>query len=96
MECAQSPVSQVYNLDDADMIDGYSELRGTTGYRALKSALTRVGGIEMCVLLNARSAGVESSAADEKAHTPTVIISTRDEAPLIEKVRRFEEFGPMH
>ena len=96
LECAQGPVSQVYSLDDADMIDGYGPLRNTSGYKAMKSVLSRLGGIEMCVLLNARQAGVESSMADEKAHTPTVIISTRDEVPLIEKVRRFEEFGPVH
>lgn len=96
LECMQKPVTLGYQAQDGDRIDTYSAIREREGFKALKSIITRIGGIDLTVLLNANQAGVETEANAEFPNIPTVILATRDQTPLIDKVSRFEEFGPVH
>lgn len=92
---AGQPLTTYYDMNGPDRIDAYQPLQEGEGFKSLRSLVTMIGGIDMCVLVNADAAGVQSQAG-RKPQTPTFIMSTRDEAPLMDKIRRYEEFGAVH
>lgn len=90
-----TPITTYYDMNGPDKIDAYPELQEGEGFKSLRSLVNRIGGIEMCVLVNASAAGVQSSSG-RRPQIPTFIMSTRDDTPLMDKIRRYEEFGPVH
>ncbi|MEM7650846.1 MAG: hypothetical protein AAF204_02040 [Pseudomonadota bacterium] len=104
LDCSESPEGFIVNLEannlaetlvygttDFDMLCSYRKFLEDSTFQKISNICNAIGGLSAGVTVNA----LDQSGGDFEDY-PTVVIQAVDDVPLVEKLERFEKYGPTH